>query len=170
MSEYLVYILLLVSITISISFSILFLSGWKMKVSMGLFILNGLLLTGFIYNFLGNPLPANVITQHLFQVKDAKIVWMGFVENKAIYLMLNVGKSEPVYVKLPWNKKNAERLQQLQREAGAKGEGGRPVGGDITADMPLSLETRPNNFKHRMPPRGAEIEKPRQENEMLRIQ
>jgi hypothetical protein len=107
---------------------------------------------------LGNPLPVDFISSHIFSMKNVKVLWVGFKEKEAIYLLLN--GAEPYYVKLPWDDKTAEQLQQIQQAMSKKGENGMPAGGEMMAIDPLSLETRESKFKHVPPPKQRSELKP----------
>lgn len=174
MNEFLIYVMLLLSITGSVSLSILFLKGWRLNLSLLFFVLTGIFLIGYIYGLMGRPIPVNYATQFIFSNTDyKKLIWSGYVEGQAIYILIEDNRGQPLFVKLPWNANSAERLNELKKileQGSGRGQGKEGLSsGDVTIDKPFSLETRPNDFKHELPPKTITQEKPLSNQNVIKL-
>ena len=123
-----------------------------------------------VYLMLGKPIPQNMLVSAIYDVQEAKVLYFYFDEGKAIYLLISApGEPTPLYLKLPWSTKTAQKLQTLGK-AGEKGEPG-SKGTGITVKKPFAggLETRPNAFEHKAPPMAPTIPKPRPNSQIFNI-
>ncbi len=126
MTEFIVYVFLILCFSISISFSVLYLKGWKMVISIVALLMFSFL--SIIYNFylLGKPNYTNFITKIIYDFKEVDVLWSAVdKQNKIIHVMILPNNSNsPIYFILPWNQQTAEKMEE-SNEKDRKGQGGK---------------------------------------------
>lgn len=157
MIVFLVYAALMIGFTVLTTLSIFYLSKFRNLLLIISYLLIGIGSVGGIYLLMGKPLPMNVVSRAMYlHIEQAEVIAFKLVENYAIYLLVVVpGQPDPILISLPWNKKTGQRIQDLGKRV--FGEGNQATDGQqdgIIVDRPFnpSLEERPNDFNHGIPP------------------